>query len=108
RSRSPGTRRRLNAIPRPGAQRTRALRKRISFTNKPAPSSAPSNRETAMRILAALDRLSLTGEGDVKALGPPLRGNRLRVGDWRVLYEPITTENTLEVQRIKNRSEAYR
>jgi mRNA-degrading endonuclease RelE of RelBE toxin-antitoxin system len=61
-----------------------------------------------MRILIALGRYSLTGEGDVKALSPPLRGNRLRVGPWRILCEPLVTQDTIEVQRIKNRSEAYR
>jgi mRNA-degrading endonuclease RelE of RelBE toxin-antitoxin system len=84
------------------------VRKKVQFTEQAKADLRAVDREAAMRILIALDRYSLTGEGDVKALSHPLRGNRLRVGPWRVLFEPLVSQDTLEVQRIKNRSEAYR
>ena len=66
------------------------------------------DRETAMRILAALDRFARTGEGDVKHLQdiePP--EFRLRVGDYRVRFyeEP---PGTILVHSVLHRSEAYR
>jgi mRNA-degrading endonuclease RelE of RelBE toxin-antitoxin system len=84
------------------------VRKAIRFTKQAKTDLRAIDRETAMRILGAIDHLSLTGEGDVKALSHPLRGNRLRVGQWRILFEAREQDNAIEVQSIKNRSDAYR
>ena len=65
------------------------------------------DRETAMRILAALDRFARTGEGDVKHLQdiePP--EFRLRVGDYRLFF--VNIADALEVRRVLHRREAYR
>ncbi len=62
---------------------------------------------TALRILHALARVIITGEGDVKRLQdiePP--EFRLRVGDYRVRFREI--ENSIEILSVKHRREAYR
>ncbi len=64
-------------------------------------------QETALRILHALARATVTGEGDVKRLRdiePP--EFRLRVGDYRVRFRDF--ENTIEILSVKHRREAYR
>lgn len=64
-------------------------------------------RETALRILRAVDAYLTTGAGDVKKLRPPRHEFRLRIGDYRVLFLP-TEELTIEVLRVLHRREAYR
>jgi mRNA-degrading endonuclease RelE of RelBE toxin-antitoxin system len=66
------------------------------------------DRETAQMIFAAIDRYLTTGKGDVMPLKPPLTACRLRVGDWRVLFEPAQAKNAIEVSRVLHRSVAYR
>ena len=66
------------------------------------------HRDTALRLLKALDRFLKTDAGDVKQLEgfePPLF--RLRVGAWRLIYRRQGDE-AIEVVRVRNRSEAYR
>jgi mRNA interferase RelE/StbE len=65
------------------------------------------DRETAMRILTALDRFAQTGEGDIKKLKGDSNESRLRVGDYRVRFteEPL---NTLYIHSVRHRSEVYR
>ena len=65
------------------------------------------DRETAMRILAALDRFARIGEGDIKKLQGDSGELRLRVGDYRVRFneEP---PGTILVHSVLHRSEAYR
>ena len=65
------------------------------------------DRETAMRILTALDRFARTGEGDVirlQDIEPP--EFRLRVGDYRVRY--CDHGISILVLSVLHRSEAYR
>jgi mRNA interferase RelE/StbE len=62
---------------------------------------------TALRILHALARAILTGEGDVKRLqdiDPP--EFRLRVGDYRVRFRDFN--DSIEILSVKHRREAYR
>jgi mRNA-degrading endonuclease RelE of RelBE toxin-antitoxin system len=65
------------------------------------------DRETALRILRAIDSYLTTGAGDVKKLQPPRHEFRLRVGDYRVLFLP-KEELSIEVLRVLHRREAYR
>ncbi len=63
------------------------------------------DRDTAMRILTALDLFARTGEGDVKAL----QGRdelRLRIADYRLFF--VNVADALEVRRVLHRREAYR
>jgi mRNA-degrading endonuclease RelE of RelBE toxin-antitoxin system len=64
------------------------------------------DRETAWQILQAIDRYLETGAGDVIKLQPPRTEFRLRSGDYRALFRKID-EHTIEVLRVRHRSEAY-
>ena len=65
------------------------------------------DRETAMKIFAALHRFAETGVGDVKKPKGESGELRLRVGDWRVRFtdEP---NGTLHIHSVRHRSTAYR
>ncbi len=65
------------------------------------------DRETALRILHAIDRYLTTGAGDLKKLQPPRLEFRLRVGDYRVLFLP-KQELAIQVLRVLHRKDAYR
>ena len=78
--------------------------------------------DAATRDLAALDRQVASRivqrirwlAENVEAIKPlPLSGNlsdfyKLRVGDYRVLYEILSTEQTLVVHAVGHRREIYR
>jgi mRNA interferase RelE/StbE len=66
------------------------------------------DRQGAARILAALDRLATTEQGDVKRLQGRDREWRLRVGGWRVIFTYERDQQTLAVSRIQPRGRAYR
>jgi mRNA-degrading endonuclease RelE of RelBE toxin-antitoxin system len=59
-----------------------------------------------MRILHALHRFCESGTGDLKSL-KDVEELRLRVGDYR-LFILSSGEDTIEVRRVRHRSEAYR
>lgn len=66
------------------------------------------DRDTALRILRALDRHLQTNAGDTKQLegfDPPRY--RLRIGQWRVIFRLIGPD-AIEVLRVRNRDEVYR
>ena len=58
------------------------------------------------RILAGIEKMSKDLKGDVKRLTEFTPEYRLRVGDYRVLFE-IEGE-TIIIYRIRHRREAYR
>ncbi len=65
------------------------------------------DRETAVRILRGLTRHGETGEGDIKALSGEWNGYfRLRVGDFRVIFQAAPDEIT--IVRVRHRSDVYR
>jgi mRNA-degrading endonuclease RelE of RelBE toxin-antitoxin system len=64
-------------------------------------------REQAVQILHCLDRYLAHRTGDVKKLKPPLRGFRLRCGDYRVFFDH-KDEVAIEITAVRNRREAYR
>ena len=61
----------------------------------------------AARILASLDDLRNDLHGDVKRLTDFTPEYRLRVGDYRALFE-IEQPNRVVVYRIRHRRDAYR
>ena len=65
------------------------------------------DRETALQILYCVDRYLASRNGDWKRLKPPLTGFRLRCGDYRVFFDH-KGENTIEINGVRNRREAYR
>lgn len=65
------------------------------------------DRATALHILQSIDHYLETGAGDVIKLQPPRTEFRLRAGDYRVLFLRIE-DQTIEVLRVRHRSQAYR
>jgi mRNA interferase RelE/StbE len=65
------------------------------------------DQESALRILRALTRYGESGEGDIKALSGEWDGHfRLRVGDFRVVFQIVPEEIT--ILRVRHRSDVYR
>ena len=60
------------------------------------------------RVLAALERLADTGQGDIKKLHSRQNQWRLRVGDWRAIITFADRGNIIRVLRVLHRREAYR
>jgi mRNA-degrading endonuclease RelE of RelBE toxin-antitoxin system len=63
-------------------------------------------RDAQARIVHALERYAITGDGDVAPLRGEFEGSyRLRVGKWRIFL--LRQESDLIAYRIDNRGEAY-
>ena len=62
-------------------------------------------RTDALRILDRIDRLRKNLEGDVKRLTQSTSEFRLRVGDYRVLFD--VEGQVVVVRRVRHRREAY-
>ena len=78
--------------------------KRISYT-RTAASDLRAYRSEAKRIMAKIERYAETGAGDVAQLvGSP--AFRLRVGDFRVIFEE--SETGIVVTKIGPRGEVYK
>jgi mRNA interferase RelE/StbE len=58
------------------------------------------------RILARIEKMSDNLRGDVKRLADSTPEYRLRVGEYRVLFE--VEEGAIVIYRIRHRREAYR
>lgn len=68
---------------------------------------AAIDREHALMILRALDRLLTTGVGDLDHVTTGSgKEYRLRVGNWRVRFK-FAGPSTIRVLRVRHRSEAY-
>ncbi len=66
------------------------------------------DRETALRILRDLAHYATTGQGDLKNLqGQYLGQHRLRVGDWRIRFQPHAPD-TIRILAVEHRRQAYR
>jgi mRNA interferase RelE/StbE len=61
--------------------------------------------DVARRVMRKTEHLRNDLAGDVKRLVHYKPGLRLRVGDWRVLFE--IEGDTIQVWRVVHRSEAY-
>ena len=81
------------------------MRYEIEFRSKALHDIKRLSPEMSRRIEKKLDVLRQDMCGDVKRLVNFTPGWRLRVGDWRVLFEPRGA--LLVVHRIVHRSEAY-
>jgi mRNA interferase RelE/StbE len=64
----------------------------------------PSRIQT--RVLARIEEMSNDLKGDIKRLTNFTPEYRLRIGDYRVLFE--IEEETIIIYRIRHRREAYR
>jgi len=65
------------------------------------------SRHDAAKVVDALEELQDNLGGDVKRLTNVTPEYRLRVGDYRVLFE-IEQTNRVIVYRVRHRREAYR
>ncbi len=61
--------------------------------------------EVSRRIINKVEWMRHGRSGDVKRLKAFVPNYRLRVGDWRVLFE--INRNSIIVHEVKHRSEAY-
>jgi len=61
--------------------------------------------DVARRVRSKIDRLSNDLAGDVKRLTNYSPEYRLRVGDWRVLFN--VEADILSIERISHRSDTY-
>jgi mRNA interferase RelE/StbE len=64
-------------------------------------------KDDAARVVNALEKLADDLAGDVKRLTDFAPEYRLRVGDYRVLFD-IENSNHVVVYRVRNRRESYR
>lgn len=82
------------------------MKKIVIWSGKSQTELASIDRETAMRILHAIDGYLTDGSGDVKKLRPPRRELRLRIGDYRVFFLSLGP-GAVEILSVKHRSQAY-
>ncbi len=66
------------------------------------------DRSTRARIFDSVERYAESQTGNVRNLRASEYDYRLRVGDWRVLFNKNETSRTMEVGRVLHRREAYR
>lgn len=80
----------------------------VEFTKSSQKELSKLPKSTALRILKAIDRLSVDPRrGSVR----PMVGStswRLRVGDYRVIYDIYDDKLVVLVIRIRHRREVYR
>jgi mRNA interferase RelE/StbE len=81
------------------------MRYEIEFRPKALRDLKRLSPEISRRIEKKIGLLHQDMAGDVKRLVDYAPGWRLRVGDWRVLFEAVGAK--LVVHRIVHRSEAY-
>ncbi len=77
----------------------------IYFLDEARASLKRLSPEVSRRIVRKIERMRHDLAGDVKRLKDFVPNYRLRVGDWRVLFE--IEPNAIIVHEIKHRSEAY-
>ena len=65
--------------------------------------------EEVTKIIAAVEQLSETPHpsGSQKLAGSD-HTYRIRVGNYRVVYEVLPTDGTIEIQRVGHRKDVYR
>ena len=66
------------------------------------------SRRIRERVFSALDRYVESGIGDIRKLAGRQDEWRLRVGDFRVLFQRNEAEQRIEVLTVRHRREAYR
>jgi mRNA interferase RelE/StbE len=85
--------------------RTRAMNYEILYQPSARATLDHMSPDVARRILRKIDRLRNDLAGDVKRLKAFVPEYRLRVGDWRVLFD--VSGPVIVVHDIKHRSQAY-
>jgi len=81
---------------------------RIVWTPRALKDLRKLDRQNQARVVAGLDRLASSGEGDVVQLtdvSPPEW--RLRVGDWRLRFQKNPGAAAMIILRVLPRDKAY-
>lgn len=60
------------------------------------------------RVLAAVRRFAVSGQGVVRSMAESPNQYRLRVGDWRVRFHHVEDSATIRIVRVGHRREVYR
>lgn len=81
--------------------------RKIAWTEQARTDVRRLDRQTAMRVFAALHRFLESGEGDVRKLKGESGELRLRVGDYRVRFTD-DVDGTLRVHYVRHRKDIYR
>lgn len=84
------------------------MNRRVEYSNRALRDFRRLDNSTKVRIINRLDRLAAGGVSDVRRLQASDNDRRLRVGDWRVIFEYKDANRTIYVHRIRHRREAYR
>ena len=79
---------------------------RIRYADAVVRELAKMSPDVRRRVRAKIERLSHGLAGDVKRLTNFSPEYRLRVGDWRVLFN-VVDGDTVSVEHVTHRSEAY-
>ena len=82
------------------------MKYRLAFESKVAKDVKRIDKNTLRRVLDKIDLLTDNLAGDIKHLTNYYPEYRLRVGDYRVLFE--VEDDTIVVYRIKHRRDVYR
>lgn len=77
----------------------------IVFTDRARSALKAMSPDVARRVLRKIERMRDDLAGDVKRLTNFEPAYRLRVGDWRVLFDIVG--DTIHVQDVKHRSRVY-
>lgn len=80
----------------------------VTFHAKAAKELAALDRQVQPRILAMIESLSEDPfrYGSIQMKGETTR--RIRVGDYRIIYEVEAPAHSLTIYRVRHRSKAYR
>jgi mRNA interferase RelE/StbE len=81
--------------------------RKIDWTEPARADVRKLDRDTAMRIFAALHRFAEIGEGDVRKLQGTSGELRLRVGDYRVRFTQ-KADDSIQILAVLHRKDAYR
>ena len=80
----------------------------IVYTNRAHRDVDRLDTAVARRVLQALERLANGEPLDVRKLRGASGDSRIRVGDWRVIFDYDRRGRILNIKRIVHRSQAYR
>lgn len=84
------------------------MRPTLQFTARALRDLKRLDAATRVRVLGRIKRY--VEDPPARAVRLKGAGNtlRIRVGDWRVLFDYESSGNVVEIQRVVHRSEAYR
>lgn len=82
------------------------MRYEVAFTRRAAKDLEDINRSDVERILDRIQALRDDLQGDVKRLTGTTSEYRLRIGDYRALFE--VEDELITIHRVRHRKDVYR